>query len=532
MKDGNRCRFPAPCRGSDSKNPVATGLLSLLFLFLVITPAIAANITTYFNPRTNRYAEVADGEILVKFKKGTSPAQVRSMMVGSRVLDEIEGLGIIRMKIPSDKTVQEMVEEYENNPNVEYVEPNYVGYCFKTPDDPYFNQQWGLESASDKDVDAPEAWDIDIGDPGVVIAILDTGIELNHPDLKDKIVSGWDFVNNDNDPSDDNGHGTHVAGIAAASTDNGLGIAGVSWKSKLMPVKVMDASGTGYYSDWINGIVYAVDSGAKVLNMSLGGTQDAVSLKDAIDYATDRGCVVCAAMGNLDQEITFYPAGYTNTIAVGATDEDDTRCDVTDWGKDPEGNDQGSSYGNHIDVVAPGNNILSTSLNSSLLSMSGTSMATPFVSGLAALIISRNWTKGPDEIKTIIRNTAEDLETAGWDKYHGSGRINIYNALNSVEKGPPRESTLKIGNNRINPHYNQRSLIHYELSRADNLSIRIYNLAGEEVKVLYNDWHDAGRDTAEWLGKNADGQTVGSGVYFVVLKIGSDVTVKRIMVVK
>ncbi|MBI2567172.1 MAG: S8 family serine peptidase [Candidatus Schekmanbacteria bacterium] len=289
-----------------------------------------------------------------------------------------------------------------------------------TPDDPDFSDQWGLHNTGQTggtagaDIDAPEAWDLETGDASVLIAILDTGVDLDHPDLADKIVpvAGADVVNGDSDPSDDNGHGTHVAGIAAAGSDNAEGGAGVCWGCRIVPVKVLDASGYGTYSQIASGIQLAADSGARVINLSLGSTASSETVRLAVQYAQGKGAVVVGAAGNNDSTSPFYPADFEGVLAVAATDADDAR-----WGF--------SNRGEWMDVAAPGHQIWSTLLDNTYASWSGTSMAAPFVAGVAGLLLSQNpgWSQGL--VVEQIRRTADSLS----DSTLGKGRVNARQAL-------------------------------------------------------------------------------------------------------
>jgi hypothetical protein len=237
-------------------------------------------------------------------------------------------------------------------------------------------------------------------------------------------VYGWDFANNDNDPrQDDYGHGSHVAGIAAAATDNGAGIAGVAFNSSIMAVKVgytdpESGEHLARYTDIAYGIMYAADNGAEVINLSLGGYGYSLGLKGAVNYAWDAGCVLVGAVGNDNKSDPFYPAAYDNVIGVSATDQNDAKAP---W----------SNYGSHVAVAAPGSSIYSTYWNdgSTYAHMSGTSMSAPHVAGLAALLFSQDGGRSNAEARSIIEGSADDLGDAGWDQYYGYGRINAYKAL-------------------------------------------------------------------------------------------------------
>ncbi len=389
------------------------------------------------------------------------------------------GLGrVYRFVTDPQADVQAMTAEYEADLNVEYAEPDYVGHGHFIPDDPNFGLQWGLHNTgfnppphpgtADADIDATEAWCFWAPEHVIILAILDTGLDIDHPDFwwsyptsgviwtntpecsgtggVDDDGNGYvddchgcDFVNSDGDPQDDHGHGTVNAGIAGALTNNNLGVAGLVGGPfnpyRIMAVKVLNSSNWGYYSWWESGLYYAANNGASVINMSMGGTSFSSTLQSAVNYAWGQGCVVVASMGNANSSTSQYPAAFTNSIAVGATDTDDSRCVPPDWQTFgmPSG---GSNYGSHIDVVAPGNWIYSTVWNNSYGYWAGTSMAAPYVSGLAALIMSEAWPEpSPDSVRQIIRSTADDQvglpgeDTPGWDQYFGWGRINAAKAI-------------------------------------------------------------------------------------------------------
>ncbi|MHB1416555.1 MAG: S8 family peptidase [Chloroflexota bacterium] len=302
------------------------------------------------------------------------------------------------------------------------------------PNDTYFPYQWGLNNAGqsggtpDADVDAPEAWGITTGSSSVIVAIVDTGVDLDNPEFSGRLTGGQDLVNNDSTADDDNGHGTHVAGIAAATGNNGSGVAGVGWGLRIMPVKVLDNAGSGYASWVSDGITFAVDNGAKVINLSLSGTTYSSSIRSAVDYANAHGVTVVAAAGNCGDPATFnsngcsqvnqtaYPAAYPGVLAVAATDSTDARASF-------------STQGSYVDIAAPGASILSTWEGGAYYWSSGTSMASPFVAGLAGLILSIYPSYTPTQVAEAIVNNADDLGAAGHDDAFGCGRINAYESL-------------------------------------------------------------------------------------------------------
>ena len=290
------------------------------------------------------------------------------------------------------------------------------------PNDPYYdNHQWALEK-----VDAPEAWGLSTGQD-ILIAVVDTGTDLDHPDLVSKVRADIDrdFVNDDDDADDDHGHGTHVSGIAAAATDNGLGVAGLGWEATILPLKALDENGDGRATNVAAAIRHAADNGADVINMSVGGAAACpYYVQDAVDYAYGRGAVLVAAAGNNEGYEENFPANCEHVLGVAATTSYDTHASY-------------SNYGNHVSVAAPGSSIYSTgwigdggtNCTSGYCYKSGTSMATPYVAGLAALVYSRYPTYTPDQVASAILDNAVDLETPGWDMYTGCGRIAAYQSL-------------------------------------------------------------------------------------------------------
>ena len=397
--------------------------------------AAAVFITAAWGEASVIQPEFAAGRILVKFNTGVQAKSVKSIIYEHRgvPLKRIPQIGIHVVGFNDERVdLEDKIREFENDPRVEYAELDYILHAAAVyPDDPYFSLQWALSNTgqtggvSGADIDTPSAWDRTTGNSSIVIAVIDSGVDLNHPDLKNKIVAGYDFVNGDSIPQDDAGHGTHVAGIAAAETNNGVGIAGVSWNSKIMPVKVLDASGSGSFSDCCLGICYAADNGAHVINMSFGGWVPYYdeTLHSAVQYAYARGAVLTAAAGNdgWPIEAGWYvcvPAAYSECITVAATNSSDT---VTWW----------SNYGPQVDVAAPGEYIYSTFWNASSGStyayLNGTSMSSPFAAGLCALILADKPWLTNEEVMYKVCYSAEDINSAafpGADDYAGYGRIN------------------------------------------------------------------------------------------------------------
>lgn len=351
-----------------------------------------------------------------------------------------EGLdGIFKVVMPKETDLIAMISDYEADPHIEYAEGNLIIEIFakNVPNDPKFKKQWALDNKKDTDIDAPEAWKIEKGKKDLLIAVIDTGVNYMHEDLDDgrvRIDIGKDFVNEDEDPMDDNGHGTYCAGIISANTDNKIGVAGVCWNCSILPIKTLDEDGEGSADQGAKGIKYAADKKAKILNMSWAvkaGKGCSKTIAKTINYAWKKGCLLIAAAGNdSHKELLGYPASSPRVVAVGATNKNDKRAKF-------------SNQGEGLDVVAPGDKILGLWLgNSSYKKKKGTSAAAPHVSGVAGLILSYRPKLKAGQVWWILQHSADDLGDPDWDKEYGWGRINALNALKQEPKGkikPPKD---------------------------------------------------------------------------------------------
>lgn len=380
----------------------------LLFSFFLLWSGPSRQIVQAGVPQQS--ASYAEDQVLVQF---SSPSQVNqiSQAVGAKSFSTIDGLDIYVLKVPKG-SVEETVRELQNNPDVLFAEPNYYLSADDTiPSDPSFSNQYGLLN-----IRAPQGWDLSTGASWVTIAVIDSGVDYSHPDLAYKVLPGYDFVNGDSDPQDDHGHGTHVAGIAAAGANDGIGIAGVSWGAAVMPLKVLDSSGNGTYANAAAAIVWATDHGAQVINMSFGGSFYSQTLENAVLYAYMRGVVQVAAAGNSGSGSVLYPARFAPVIAVAATDNVNNRASF-------------SNYGPEVDLAAPGDSIYSSYPGGGYGYQSGTSMSAPFVSGLAAILIGIPGNYDAGRVESQMETTALDLGDPGWDVYYGAGLIQMDDAI-------------------------------------------------------------------------------------------------------
>jgi thermitase len=438
--------------------------------------------------------EVVPGEVLVKFKDRTSAPKKQEVhgKKGGKEKKTIQRIDVQVVEVPSGKE-KSKAKEYKDDPSVEFAEPNGFYHAIdgtkaetsnteeantetsapsdaakkdrtktKTstnedasanwtpeglPNDSRFGKQWQYRQTSDKDIDAEEAWKANYrGDSGIAVAVLDTGIDQSHEDLKRKLIQNKDFTSSSID--DKQGHGTHVAGSAAASTDNKTGVAGTCPNCSLYNAKVLDNNGSGQF-DWVaNGITWAVDpnndgdtsDGAKVINMSLGGEANPDTVRLAVEYAWDKGVVVAAAAGNAGKSsdvYSSYPAAYPQAIAVASTNSSDVKSSTSNF----NGSDPSKHY---VDVAAPGVSILSTAPDHrnkiwtkgvKYGTISGTSMATPHVAGLAGLVWAAKDPAGSPLCSTntcvreYIEQRAENISGTG--TYWTYGRVNANSSLSN-----------------------------------------------------------------------------------------------------
>ena len=396
-------------------------------LLALVSPQAAAPTFADAAQPIDLTAPAVPGEFLVKFKAGTA-RQARGAAVraqGGHVFDRIDALDVEAVEFPALKSnrsrqaTEAIVDALQRNPNVEYVEPNYLYAADFVPNDP----DAGLRSrqyAAWRNVHAYVAWDVTRGSTSTIIAIVDTGVRTNHPDLAGKLVAGYDFVDNDNNADDGHGHGTHVAGTAAARTNNRVGGAGMCPNCRLLPVRVLGNNGRGTTANIAKGINYAANRGARVINLSLGGTSGSSTLQNAVNYAWNKGAFLACAAGNNNSSSPIYPAVYGNCFAVASTTSADTRSSF-------------SNFGNWVEVAAPGSGIYSTvptgtcalCAPSGYRTLNGTSMAAPHVAGLAGLLRTYGLTNA--QLRDAICYSSDAI--AGTGSLWGCGRINAVQAV-------------------------------------------------------------------------------------------------------
>jgi subtilisin family serine protease len=437
-------------------HPIRAAFPAALFVCALLLCGLLAAV-----PAAGAPSMMAD-EVIIKFKPGASDADVRAILadLGATRVKRFKAIQAEEQRI-TRRSVTDAVSRYRSHPAVQFIEPNWIVRADGVPNDPLFPQQWSLHNTGQAggvpgaDIDAVAAWDIQTGSAGVVVAIIDTGVDYTHPDLAPNIwtnpgeiagngvdddgnglvddVHGYDFLNLDADPMDDNGHGTHVAGIVAARGNNGVGIAGVAWNVKIMPLKFLAPNGTGPVSAAIDCIEYAVAQGAQILNNSWGGFEFSAALELAVQHANDAGVLFVAAAGNdglsLDEN-DHFPASFRqpNVIAVAATDARDELAGFSNYGP------------NSVPIAAPGTNIVSTFPGGSYLELSGTSMSVPLVSGALAILKSEFPSMSAPQMKSVLLHSADPapalagLVTAG-------ARLNVLRML----AGPDSIAPAAVG---------------------------------------------------------------------------------------
>ncbi len=453
---------------------------------------------------------------------------------------------IFFFELNSKQDMESYIAQLKNEPFIEYAEYDFIGYgsgkpegTSVIPNDPQFGNQWGLRNTGQvinsitgiagNDINIAGAWDITTGSPNIKIGVLDSGMPLAATEFTGRLTPGYDFANNDNNPTDDQGHGSNVGSIIGAKGNNGSVMAGVNWNSKIIPVKILDANNSGLYSWWVEGIMYAADSGAKVLNMSVGGSGFSQALQDAVTYANSKGAIVVVCMMNNNNAVPYYPAAFDNVIAIGAINNRGKRAVPFCWGG-------GSSYGSHIDFCAPGEMILGLNYQNTnaVTYWCGTSQATPMVTGIVSLMLSKNPNLSYSSIYNILKASAIDTlgnRNAGWNQFYGWGRIDaafalaqVIPAVNTISTEVPAE--FYLSQNYPNP-FNPSTKISFGVSVSSDVKMNVYDLSGKEIAELVNERVQPGKYEVTF-----DASALASGTYFLRINAGSYTESKKITLLK
>ena len=371
------------------------------------------------------------GRLLAQARLGAAPTSLAMALTraGARLENTINRINVHVLQVP-DAALDRVSAALMQTGLFTFVERDHFMHptgTAVTPNDPDFPSQWHLPA-----IQAPYAWGVATGSSNVVIAVIDSGADWTHPDLAPNLVTGWNFLNNTSTTQDNAGHGTAVSGTAAAASNNGLGVTGVSWNNKIMPLQVLDATTSATDSGVANAMTYAADHGARIISISLCASSSSSTLQSAESYAWNKGTVIFAAAGNASSSSPNYPAADSNVVAVSATDQNNTFASF-------------SNYGSWIDISAPGNYILTTTLGGGYGQWYGTSFSTPITAAVGALVLSLKPGLSASQLVSLLEQNADDLGSPGWDQYFGYGQVNAYKAVlaagaSTLDTTPPSVS--------------------------------------------------------------------------------------------
>ena len=488
----------------------------LVFLFLCFMVLIC---------RDNSWAQnkklFVEDELLIQFRIDTPKNKADDALNahGATVADEIQQLRVKRIKVPAH-VIDKVKEALSHNPHVDFVENNFLAEASIIPNDSYYSSQWHHPK-----IKAPYGWDLSTGSNSVAIAIIDSGVDPAHPDLSGKLIPGYNFVSNNTDTHDVQGHGTSVAGSSAAISNNFAGIAGVAWENPVMPLVVLSSDNYASYYNIARAITYAADSGVRVMNISIAGSSSSSTLQNAADYAWNKDSLIFAAAANYNTSTLYYPAACNHVIAVSATDSSDNKASF-------------SNYGDWVDIAAPGVSIYTTANGGGYRSVSGTSFSSPIAAGLGALIMSVNPNLTNAEVEELIKQNADDLGAFGFDPYFGFGRINVERTLVAassiiIDDPDTTSPTVSITSPSPGTTYTTAQTVTIYASASDNLGVsrvEFYDastLKGTDTTNAYTySWTFTGADNGahNWIAKAYDAAGNVTSSSAVSLTVNIDIT--------
>jgi subtilisin family serine protease len=440
---------------------IATCVATLLILVLTTDSpftGVSAQKSAYKYRPIDQSGEFVPGRVLAKFRAGIMPDHARNIIaaLGARDADEIPGIAVHILELPYQADEAGFAQAMAQRPEVEFAElDRIVQPADVIPNDPWYaGWQWHLPKIS-----APSAWSTTTGGSSIVIAILDTGVDGSHQDLVNKLVSGWNVYNNNSDWSDVNGHGTNVAGVAGAQSNNGTGVAGVCWACKIMPIRISDTSGSATYSAMASGLTWAADHGARVANISYIAS-DSSTVRSAAQYFQNHGGVVTSSAGNYSTFDSSADNPYILTIS--AMDINDVFSSF-------------SNYGNNVDLVAPEAGY-TTARGNSYMYAGGTSFSSPVVAGVAGLILSVNPALTGPQVQDILKQNADDFGAVGWDIYFGWGRVNAERAVTAASGGTADTSPPMVNFTSPSNGATVSGNITVQLTASDNVGVAFLSL--------------------------------------------------------
>ncbi|URM33416.1 S8 family serine peptidase [Cytobacillus firmus] len=447
--------------------------------------------------------DIVPQELIVKFKSSVSSEEKNNILksVDAIEISSLKKGAFSLVKVSGNLAIQDVLKVMRGYKLIEFAEPNRQVRNAYIPQDPRYGEQWHLEKIKMK-----ETWNHTMGSSDIKVAVIDSGVQLDHPDLAGRLIDPYDVITGSSTFTPDE-HGTHVAGIIGANLNN-IGVAGIASNITIMPINVFEGDAADLFSI-VEAIHYAADNGADIINMSFSSNAYSLVMEQAIEYADSKGVLLIAAAGNEGSETKTYPAAYEPVIAVSATDSKDKLASF-------------SNYGSYIDISAPGSGILSTVPNGVYGYMSGTSMAAPVVSGVAALILSSNPKLNADEVREIILASSEDLGSPGKDIYFGAGRID---ALKAIIKTLPPKDLLIVSHPEFYMNGKNKNIISVNAPSGKKVGLYIENSNRQMIKKLAakDNW-SGGEIIAEWDGKQGNGLYAYGGSYKVIAAISDGST--------
>jgi subtilisin family serine protease len=465
------------------------------------------------------------GELIVGFHQSMSPAAEDAVhaRAGGTAVQRLEHRPVSLVRFDASIPLEDRMAAYAAEPTVASVEPNYIGQGGFIPNDTWYGDQWHHRNTgqfggtSGADIESEAGWDVTLGASSVVVAVLDTGIDSDHPDFAGRIVAGWDFVNNDADPEDDHSHGTLVSGLLAANADNAFGVAGVNHACMIMPIKVLDAGNSGTTMNLIAGVDFAAANGADVVSMSLINYPLGTQLNQALGNCKQTGAVLvaCAGNGGIGDADISGPGISTHCISIGATDMNDARA----WY---------SGTGTKLDYVAPGDGVYTAAYNTAVDTdawFAGCSAATPVAAGIVSLLKSLEPTLVSSQVRDFLTAGAEDLvglpaeDTPGWDQYMGDGRLNLRATIEAYLAVVAAHDVAATGRDldvQVAPNPAPGgATVSFTLPLTDRVTAVIHDVTGRRVRTLVQAVGVAGRHELRWDGLDESGAPAATGLYFV-----------------
>jgi subtilisin family serine protease len=454
---------------------------SAIFLFLLLGAGLSGytpsnTVAQSDNKKPQVGAPFVPGRVLVQFHRETLASRTFEVIAEAGASDagEIAGTDVHLVELPTGADEEAFVHIFKSRPEVEFAElDRIIPPSDIVPNDPWYPNEWHLTR-----IDAASAWSTTTGSNTVTIAILDTGVDATHPELSGKIVPGWNFYDNNSDSNDVVGHGTIVAGTATAATNNASGVASVAWGCKIMPIRISDTNGYASYSAAASALTWAADRGARVANISYVMTTSS-AVTSAASYFQSKGGVVTISAGNYSTFDSLPDNPYV--LTVSATNGDDV---VYSW----------SNSGNNVDLAAPGF-VYTTIKGGGTSSASGTSVAAPIVAGVAALVLSVNPGLTASQVQDILKQSADDRGTAGWDSFYGSGRVNAARAVSLASAGGSGDTTApNVSFNSPSPGVTVSGGVSVQVAANDDVGVASVNvsvdgtLLGDDNSAPYTFW--------------------------------------------